>query len=814
VKWRFPWSREAAVIDKAAAAGPGGFTPTVTVPPPTKPAGADGTAIIGGFVVSGERDPKLTSLNKWVTYDNATLNVAIIGSAINVWTQLAGSATWSVEPNKRGGADAQRAADLVQEGLLDAQLSVPWRQIVRRQIMKKFRGFAMHEIVLRRRSDDMIVVGDIQDRPQWTIYRWNRPDPQAEWEGVEQLTQQGYSSTYYIPRERLFYSVENTLSPNPEGVGLLRQMAESVRVLEIYQRLEGVGFQTELGGVPIARAPLSKIAQDLGTQGKSDLEIQVAVREKVSMLEAFLRSHNRNPESGLMLDSATYTNRDASLTPSSIYEWAFDLIKSSGGDMGSIGTAIGRVTRDIARVMCAEWLLLGGEDSGGAYSMHADKTAMFGLVVNSALNDVADDARRDIATRLVALNGLDPELCTPRLVAAPVATGAVKDACAALAALFQAGLNPTDPAINVLRSRMDLPPAPSIDETDLLLPRGTEIERLGADGRIEAVEAATGQPVGPGAAPTDAAPGKPGNANARSVGKYAPDQSRDEHGQWSSGGGGGGGGAWTRAFDSRDHMREIEIHRSTESEHRAAASDLKSKIGELRSQSKDATPGRAAQIDRRIGRLQAQHDEHVGIAHDAASARRATQADLAGRRASHAQGLRDQADARREADAHQVQDERDAIGRVGGMRIGGEGDHGAEGESSSPVPHYSDTPDHHMGIGTGERIAGEPVVAPVVPQRGLTSEDWAERGRASHAEWAAAQDHQRLQAETAARQTARANDEYKQREQGARDLPVASARPSLGQRLRGMLGSKKASATAVDLLELEAMLDEHEEPTK
>lgn len=533
MKWRF-WSRDPADdVSKATGIGPGGFTPTVAVPPPTRASGADGTAIIGGFLVSGERDPKLTGLTKWVTYDNATLNVAIISSAINVWTQLAGSATWSVEPNKRGGGDAQLAADLVQEGLLDAQLSVPWRQIVRRQVMKKFRGFAMHEIVLRRRSDDMIVVGDIQDRPQWTIHRWNRPDPQAEWAGVEQLTQQGYSSTYYIPRERLFYSVENTLSPTPEGVGLLRQMAESVRVLEIYQRLEGVGFQTDLSGVPIARAPLAKIAQDLGTGGKSDLEIQAAVREKVSTLEAFLRSHNRNPESGLMLDSATYTNRDASLTPSSIYEWAFDLIKGAGGDMAAIGTAIGRVTRDIARVMCAEWLLLGGEDSGGAYSMHEDKTAMFGLVVNSALGDVADDARRDIATRLVALNGMDPELCTPRLVAAPVATGAVKDACAALAALFQSGLNPKDPAINILRARMDLPPAPEVDEADLLPPRPEA---------ASGVKPAAGD-AEPPEAPTDAAPGKPGNANARtepSRKSYDPDQPRDESGKWGSGGSSGG----------------------------------------------------------------------------------------------------------------------------------------------------------------------------------------------------------------------------------------------------------------------------------
>ncbi len=400
------------------------------------------------------------------------------------------------------------------EGLLEGQLSTPWRQSVRRQLLKKFRGFSLAEMTIRRRSDGMIVAADLLDRPQWTIYRWNKPDEQSAWLGVEQLTRTG--RTFYIERERLLYSAENTLSPTPDGVGLLRMLAEPVRVLELYQQWEGIGFQTDLRGIPLARAPIAKLREQAKTAGaKTEVEIQAYIQGQARFLLDFLLNHNKRADQGVLLDSQTFTSKDAAQSPSAIAEWAFDLIKGASSGMPEIGTAIGRITRDIARVMCAEWLLLGGEDSGGAYSMHEDKTAMFGLIVNSSLQDVADDATRDCAARLVALNGLDPETCTPRLVPEPIATGAVADACRSLMMMFQAGLNPRDPAINILRGRMDLPPAPDIDETDFLLPRGAQVERLTPDGQIAAVDPAAPRSAAPNDKPTAATPGEAGNVNAR-----------------------------------------------------------------------------------------------------------------------------------------------------------------------------------------------------------------------------------------------------------------------------------------------------------
>lgn len=509
-----PQGRGAPIAKAASNYSAGAFAPPGA--PPTKPAGADAIPAPGGFLYQQERDPRLTNREKWVTFDNMTLNVAIVASAVGVWTQLGGSAKWSAEPNQRGGKDAQRGADIVTEGLLTAQTSKPWCAVVRRQLMKKFRGFAMHEGIIRRRADGMVVFGDLQHRPQWTVWRWNKPDEQSEWTDIEQLTRMG--GRYTIPRERLYYSVEDTLTDSPDGIGVLRQLAESVRVLELYMQWEGIGFQTDLRGIPVLRAPLGALRDAATAAGAAtEGDIRAYVLGATQFMRDFLDGHNKTPDQGFMLDSTTYRARDEAQAVSSIYQWSADIVRSATSGMPEIGTAIGRVTRDIARIMCAEWLLLGGEDSGGAYSMHEDKTAMFGLLVNSALNDVAADATRDLAARLVALNGLDPETCTPKLVPEPVATGAVESACRSLLMLSQAGLHPRDEAINVIRGRLDLPQAPDIDDTDWMLPRGA-IVVPDADPTEATPDNQPAKPDSSGKKPVAATPaigaGKPGNVNA------------------------------------------------------------------------------------------------------------------------------------------------------------------------------------------------------------------------------------------------------------------------------------------------------------
>lgn len=436
------------------------------------PSGSDGVYAPGGFYYPGvqERDPKLIGTQKWITYDNTVLATTIVAAAVRAWVNLGSSVKWHAEKNPRGGKNAEKMADIVTQGLLEnTNMSTTWVDIVKLQHMKTFKGFAMHAFGVRRRRDGVVVFSDIQHRPQWTAWRWIKPDEDAPWTDVEQRTRTG--RLYVIPREELFYSVDNLLTGNPEGTGLLRHVVEAARIRDVYTRLEGIGMQTDLNGMPIGRAPMGDLADEARAANcTTPTQITAFVQAKVKFLEDLLAGHNKAADQYLMLDSSPYTTRDTQQTPSSLYKWGFDVVRAAV-NVAPVADAIMRLDREIARVMCAPWLMLGDRTSGGNRALSENQTDMFGLSINAANRDIASDGTRDLCTTLTVRNGCDPETDTPKLVAAPVATADAEAACRALLALQQAGLAPDDPARNVMRERMELPPEPERDPALLMIPR-------------------------------------------------------------------------------------------------------------------------------------------------------------------------------------------------------------------------------------------------------------------------------------------------------------------------------------------------------
>lgn len=106
--------------------------------------------------------------------------------------------------------------------------------------------------------------------------------------------------------------------------------------------------------------------------------------------------------------------------------------------------------------------------------MHEDKTEQFGSLIQSTLGEMAGFARNDLARTLVSLNGLNADLCTPKLLPGAVSTESVQAVCQALLFLAQAGspLMPGDPAIDIIRARLHLGEQPKITpEVAGMIPR-------------------------------------------------------------------------------------------------------------------------------------------------------------------------------------------------------------------------------------------------------------------------------------------------------------------------------------------------------
>ena len=407
--------------------------------------GSPGTAVYGGFIVESESDATLSGRAKYLTYSNFLANTTIVSAGVRLFLNLIAKAEWRAEP-RDDSEEAVRMAELVDDILED--MDTPMHRVVRRAAMSRFYGFSTQEWVAKRREDGLIGLKDIEPRAQVTVDRWD-VDAKGRVHGIVQKNPQN-GQDHYIPRSKLIYVVDDTLNDSPEGLGLFRHISNSVKRLTRYEQLEGFGFETDLRGIPVVRAPLAAL-EGLVSDGKLTATQAAALR---APMETFLQKHARNPSLGMMMDSAVYRSEGEQKSPSGMRLWDVELLSGDGGPHKEVAEAIERINREIARVLGVEHLLLGSSDRG-SFALSADKSQTFGLIVDSTLSELRESFEKDILGPIWKLNGFDPAL-RPHLRTESIAYRDIRSVTQALVDLQKAGapLSPLDPAINDIRDRL------------------------------------------------------------------------------------------------------------------------------------------------------------------------------------------------------------------------------------------------------------------------------------------------------------------------------------------------------------------------
>jgi len=432
---------------------------------PTQTVGVGGTAIYGGYVQTIEKNADLQGSKKYITFSQNLVNIAIVGAGVRYFLNLIAKAGWTVTPADETPAAAE-AAEFMDGILYD--MKSPWTRVVRRAAMYKFYGFSIQEWTAKSREDGKIGMFDISPRPQSTIERWEKEDEHGEIIGVYQRNPQT-GQEIFLPRNKVVYVVDDSLSDSPEGLGIFRHIAPDAERLQRYIQLEGYGVETDLRGIPILRAPLA-LLQKLVDENKIS---EAKKNEMVQVLKDFIDNHIRAPESGLLLDSIPYRTEDEKGTPSSEKQWDVELLKGTISSLPELSKAIDRSIRMIAILLGVEHLLL-GSDSKGSYALARDKTNNFFLIVDSTLRELGESFDQDLVDPIWKLNGLDPKL-KPSLTPEPTKFSDVELVTGALRDLAQAGavLDPDDPAIDEVRemvglSRRDLA---AIEEDAMVTPK-------------------------------------------------------------------------------------------------------------------------------------------------------------------------------------------------------------------------------------------------------------------------------------------------------------------------------------------------------
>lgn len=426
---------------------------------PTETVGAPGTAIYGGYVQENEKNSKLTGREKYRTYSNILANVSIVAAGTRYFLNLVARADWNVEASDPDNPESVKFAERLEE--IMEGMETPWHRVVRRSAMYRFYGFSVQEWTAKKMDEGFIGMQDVAPRPQLTIERWDT-DENGRVIGIVQRAPQTQEEIY-IPRRKCIYLVDDTLNDSPEGLGLFRHIVEPVARLCRYEQLEGYGFEGDLRGIPIGRAPFSDL-QKLVDNGDISAEDKIRIEKP---LTDFIKNHIKNPQLGLLLDSLTYQSLDEAGTPSPVKQWDMDLLKSSSTSQQEVASAIERVTEEIARLLGVEGLLL-GSSAHGSQALSNDKSHNFALIVDSTLDELEQTYNSDYIDPIWELNGWPPEF-KPKFKTEVTQFRDITQITTALRDLASAGaiLAIDDPAINEIRKLLGLSDQPEMSEDDL-----------------------------------------------------------------------------------------------------------------------------------------------------------------------------------------------------------------------------------------------------------------------------------------------------------------------------------------------------------
>lgn len=423
---------------------PGQKMPSVT---PYKEMGVSGTAVYGGFVQRRDKSAQWYGKERYTTSSEIVSNISIVAASVRYFLNLISHPQWAVVPATDKEED-KAYAEFVEDAI--HSMIRPFHATIRTAGTYLFHGFGMQEWTAVRRPDGKTGILNLEPRMQHTVERWEMSDSGSVL-GVWQRSPQ----TQYlwgIPRNKMVYLVDDTLTDSPEGLGIFRNLLEPYNRLKQYLALETRTFERDLRGIPIGRMPIAKLRQEVqaGNITKEDADRIIA-----SMTE-FVALQVKDSTTGMVLDSMPYESEAADgMKVSSVYQYGMELLQGSGNGLPELSHAIDRIQREMARIIGTEHLMMG--DQGGNRALATDKSRNMYLIGNSVLNTITAGYTSDIITPLWILNGF-PEESKPWFQAEDVAFKDVAEVTAALRDMATAGavLPPDDPAIDDVRDLLGI----------------------------------------------------------------------------------------------------------------------------------------------------------------------------------------------------------------------------------------------------------------------------------------------------------------------------------------------------------------------
>jgi hypothetical protein len=307
------------------------------------------------------------------------------------------------KPVERKKTKSEEIADFVDECLTD--MTPSWGMTLSEILSMLPYGWSWFEILYKRRKgiktndrmgsslydDGKIGWAGWSIRAQETHWRWeyeNNPDGSGNLIGMTQQAPPHYREQT-VPRWKSLHFTTQGRKENPEGRSILRNAYRSWYFKNNIEKIEGIGVERDLAGLPVLWAPQDLFAEDASDADKALLE----------MLKEIVTAIKRDEQEGVVMPMAY---DDEGKNP--LYK--LELLSTGGDRQFDTNAIINRYNNMIAMSMMADFLLMGHENTG-SYALSSGKMNMFSNALSAFLDVIVEEINLEAIPRLLELNGWD-----------------------------------------------------------------------------------------------------------------------------------------------------------------------------------------------------------------------------------------------------------------------------------------------------------------------------------------------------------------------------------------------------------------------
>ncbi len=363
-------------------------------PLPSGEIGSSGLRSSGGYLYE-EFDAKLRGPRGQEKLREMRDNSAAVGAGLHAIDVVLRQVELEIVPGAPGG-EGRKRAEFLEQCLGD--MSYTWSETQGEALTMLLHGFALHEIVYKRREgyqsdgsasskyeDGLIGWSKIALRGQETITHWET-DPHGGIQGAYQLPPTGGGEVFLPIQKCVLFRVSRERN-NPTGRSLLRSAWWSWYCSKRLTEAMLIGVERDLNGLPVARIPAKLMSPEASPDEKA----------AYAAYKAMVVNVRRGDQEGLVLPSDRPEGGQN-------YFYDLTLLASTGKRVFDIPSLVLQFDRWILTVLLSDMLMM-GHQAVGSFALAEGKTGLFEAALNAYLELIDSAVNHYAVSRLWVLNG-------------------------------------------------------------------------------------------------------------------------------------------------------------------------------------------------------------------------------------------------------------------------------------------------------------------------------------------------------------------------------------------------------------------------